>query len=69
MISGFNGSYRWLSNFYEVPVTLHDIKYISVEHAYQSAKSNGDKWKAVCSQDIPSAEVKKLSKNIELRHD
>jgi ribA/ribD-fused uncharacterized protein len=69
MINSFRGSHRWLSNFYETPVTLHGVKFVSVENAYQSAKSIGEEWKATCSQDISSVEIKKLSKTIKVRHD
>lgn len=38
-IKGFFGRYRWLSNFWITPVQYEEQKYVSVEHAYQAAKS------------------------------
>lgn len=35
----FVGDYRWLSNFYSVPVLYEGITYPSAEHAYQAAKT------------------------------
>lgn len=38
-ICGFNGEYRWLSNFYRCCVVLDELGFTSVEHAYQAAKT------------------------------
>lgn len=37
-VKGFQGNYRWLSNFWLQPVTFDGIEYASSEHAYQAAK-------------------------------
>ena len=37
-INGFQGEYRFLSNFWPCYITYQDILYPTVEHAYQSAK-------------------------------
>ena len=67
MIKEFQGEYRWLSNFAPVPITLDDIEYPSVEHAYMSAKSKNKDWKKFCADPNNSAgAVKKKSKGIEL---
>jgi ribA/ribD-fused uncharacterized protein len=39
VITQFSGEYRWLSNFWRVPVTLDGCDYPSVENAYQAAKT------------------------------
>ena len=39
MINEFQGDYRFLSNFHPAEVEMDGIKYPSVEHAYQAAKS------------------------------
>ncbi len=39
-ILGFNGDYRWLSNFVPVPIEFDGVVYPSVEHAYVAAKCN-----------------------------
>ena len=38
-IGWFGGKYRWLSNFYPVEVTFDHVKFPTVEHAYQAAKT------------------------------
>jgi ribA/ribD-fused uncharacterized protein len=44
-ISGFFGEYRWLSNFWMVPIAFGDLVFPSAEHAYQAAKSeHRDDW-------------------------
>ena len=35
----FEGKYKFLSNFYSVPISFEGIMYPSVEHAYQAAKT------------------------------
>lgn len=39
-IDRFDGEYKFLSNFYPSNVTLSDLVYPTVEHAYQAAKIN-----------------------------
>ena len=39
MITKFKGEFRWLSNFYPVPVVLDGMTFASVEHAYVAAKT------------------------------
>jgi ribA/ribD-fused uncharacterized protein len=38
-ITSFTGEYRFLSNFYYSPIEYEGIRYPTVEHAYQAAKS------------------------------
>lgn len=38
-IESFTGKYRFLSNFWPAEVMLDGVRYASVEHAYQAAKS------------------------------
>ena len=62
-IKEFQGEYRWLSNFYDCDIIINDIKYKSVEHAYQSMKTADINWKMVCSDFNNSAgKIKKYSK-------
>ena len=67
-IFGFKGEYRFLSNFYETPITYEGMTYPSVENAYQAAKSIilEDRQKFV---NISSKEAKSLGKKITLRED
>lgn len=69
MINSFKGKYAWLSNFYPCDnITLHGIKYPSVENAYQAAKTLNSEEREqfeTCS----SAQAKHLGKKITLRED
>lgn len=40
MINSFSGKYRFLSNFYMIPIRYNKIVYPSVENAYQACKTN-----------------------------
>jgi ribA/ribD-fused uncharacterized protein len=70
MIKEFQGEYRWLSNFAPVEINYMGRIYPSVEHAYQSAKSNDDLWKAMCQDPAISAgKIKRESRRVKLRID
>lgn len=70
-ISSFTGDYRFLSNFYPAEVELDGIKYPSVEHAYQAAKTTDkEERKQFHKRPLPTAaEAKKLGKKLDLRSD
>lgn len=38
MVDSFSGEYRWLSNFWSVPVNYDGCVFKTVEHAYQALK-------------------------------
>lgn len=66
-IKEFQGEYRWLSNFAPVKITLDNIEYPSVEHAYMSAKSNDINWKHQCANTNKTpGQIKRLSRAIRL---
>jgi predicted NAD-dependent protein-ADP-ribosyltransferase YbiA (DUF1768 family) len=70
MIKEFQRDYRWLSNFASAEVVLDGIKYVSVEHAYMSAKSSDPLWKAFCADaKNKPGDVKRKSRTIDLRSD
>ena len=70
MIKEFQKEYRWLSNFAPCGVELDGQMYLSVEHAYQSAKSEDDwDWKEFCTLETNPAEIKKQAKLVILRKD
>ena len=69
MILEFKDEYSWLSNFADVEVEWEGVKYKSVEHAYQSAKSMDLEWKNYCASDVSSGKVKRGSREIEIRED
>jgi len=66
MILFFKNEYDWLSNFYPVVIDINNIKYSSVEHAYQSKKSDDMIWKLYCASNISASDIKKESKKIKI---
>ncbi len=68
MIQGFFGQYRFLSNFYPSPVTLDDIIYPTVEHAYQAAKVLNPDTRERIRQCRTPGEAKSLQKH-DIRQD
>ena len=68
-ISSFEGEYRFLSNFYERPIYVGNIKWASAEHAYQAAKSllPAD-WDAILSCRTPG-QAKRMGMKLSLRPD
>lgn|SRR5574343_250905 len=63
-------NHKFLSNFQYVDVILDGIIYPSVEHAYQSAKSDNSEWKQTCSnRNNSSGKIKKLSRTVKLQTD
>lgn len=68
-IKGFQGEYRWLSNFYECSVEYQGLKYKSSEAAYQAQKTE-DMNEREQFTDMSPAEAKKVGKNgVKLRRD
>lgn len=65
MIKQFKDNYSWLSNFFESPITINGITYPTVEHAYQSQKSEDINWRLKCKTGSP-AYIKKESRKIEI---
>lgn len=66
-INKFDGKYRFLSNFYPCKVELDGIRYPSVEHAFQAAKTlNIQERKniAVCRS---AADAKRIGRHVTLR--
>ena len=66
MIESFNGPFANFSNFAPVVVELWERKYPSVEHAYQSAKNEGEEWKKYCQSDVPAGRLKQASRHVKL---
>lgn len=69
MIDGFQGEYRFLSNFYISPIIHMNVKYPSVEHAYQACKSMDTGIRRyIASLDSPG-KAKRYGKKVRLRKD
>jgi ribA/ribD-fused uncharacterized protein len=69
MITRFIDEYRWLSNFVPVEVEFEGVKYSSVEHAYQAAKSEDPEWREFCATELRPGKIKRGSRRIEIRED
>lgn len=68
-IERFRGPYEFLSNFHPVVVELDGMKYVSVEHAFQAAKTlnSGERnWVAAAANP---GEAKKRGRKVALRED
>lgn len=68
-INNFSGQYRWLSNFSPAMVTLDGVQYISVEHAYQAAKSFDHHYRMSIARCPTPTDAKRLGRTVPLRSD
>ena len=68
-IRGFFGQYRWLSNFYHVPINYEGILYPTVEHAYQAAKTLDTETREFISKIDTPGKAKQFGKALTLRSD
>lgn len=68
VINGFDGEFRWLSNFWKCEVELDGMKFDSTENAYQAAKCENiaERIKFV---NISPGQAKRLSRKIKVRED
>lgn len=68
-IDSFFGEYRFLSNFYISPISHDGIRFSSVEHAYQAAKTLDFAKRWEISQLATPGEAKRAGKALLLRPD
>lgn len=67
MIKEFQGEFRWLSNFWPVPIIVDGITYPSVEHAYQAAKCDDKVWKFRCANPLNKpGDIKRKGRDVTL---
>lgn len=64
-INEFDGSYRWLSNFWECDVPYNGHTYISSEHAYQAAKTTNEKDRLRIANCRTPGETKRLIRTLD----
>jgi len=69
VIDSFRGEYGFLSNFFEAPFYIEDVRYASVEHAYQAHKTLDESAKEIIRNAKSPAEAKKLGRCVQLRPD
>lgn len=68
-IAEFQGEYRFLSNFWPAQIEYQGIRYPSVEHAYQAAKTfSAEERRRIAAIPDP-AEAKRAGRALALRSD
>jgi len=67
MIDRFEGSFRWLSNFYACDVPYDGLVYPSAEHAYVAAKTQDAITRVKIQNTETAALVKQLGRKLPLR--
>jgi ribA/ribD-fused uncharacterized protein len=68
-IDSFQGSYRFLSNFWPTSVTFDVVFYPTVEHAFQAAKTLDLRIRAEIRDCKTAADAKRLGRRAPLRPD
>lgn len=68
-IAGFFKEYRFLSNFWPTVLRLDGIEYVSLEHAYQAAKTTNQKDKLWVAAAEGPGSAKKRGRRITIRPD
>jgi ribA/ribD-fused uncharacterized protein len=68
-IYGFQGEYRFLSNFWPATIPYMGFLFPSVEHAYQAAKSFDKDYKRLIRYTSSPFQAKKLGRTAVLRDD
>jgi N-glycosidase YbiA len=69
MIDKFEGTYRFLSNFWPCEVQFEGETYPSVEHAYQAAKTDDEEQRANIRLAPDAKTAKRLGKKVTMRED
>jgi ribA/ribD-fused uncharacterized protein len=69
VIDKFSGDYAFLSNFAECKVFYNGLKFPSVEHAFQAAKSIDIKEQEIFAKLELPGDAKRLGRQIHLRKD
>lgn len=69
VIDRFVGKHEYLSNFWKSPVMLGHFRYLTVEHAFQAAKTRDPEARGeICRAATPGA-AKRLGRRVALRPD
>jgi len=68
-ITSFSGDYAFLSNFYPVTITVENIPFPTVEHAFQAAKTHNLGAKSEIAMAQTPGAAKRMGRKVELRHD
>lgn len=65
-ISLFRGEFEYLSNHWPVLITVDDLDFPSVEHAFQAAKTDDRALKESIQQAATAADAKKIGRSVPL---
>jgi ribA/ribD-fused uncharacterized protein len=68
VIDSFRGEYRWLSTNWPAQVELGGMRFPSVEHAYQAAKTTDARQRAQFLTGSPG-DAKRLGRRVTMRPD
>jgi ribA/ribD-fused uncharacterized protein len=68
-IDSFQGEYRWLSNFWPVSIVYNEIRYPTVEHAYQASKSCSLQERIKIANLPTPGDAKRAGRHVQLRYD
>jgi len=69
VIDRFDGNNRWLSNFVHSPVLLDGMKFPTVEHAYQAAKTKDLYERSEILHVSSPGKAKRLGRRVTIRKD
>ncbi|CBX87935.1 hypothetical protein [Roseovarius Plymouth podovirus 1] len=67
-IMGFQGEYRWLSNFWTAPIVVTGFEYQNTEAAYQAAKTINVAHR-MQFKNMTGGEAKRAGRSVIMRHD
>ena len=68
-IDRFVGEFAFLSNFHPSTIYVNGVKYATIEHAYQAAKTNDQLTSALIASAKSPSIAKKLGRTVALRED
>ena len=68
-INSFKGEFCFLSNFFESPFVIGGIRFKTVEHFFQSMKTNDPKERETIIHALTPGKAKRLGRKIKLRED
>lgn len=69
MISEFRGSYSFLSNFFPSPIMVDGLRYPTVEHAFQAAKTTDKIWREKIRNATTPSRAKLFGRRCPIRED
>lgn len=69
MITSFQGEYRFLSNFYPCEVGYEGMRFPTVEHAYQAAKTLDPIQRLAISKCATPGQAKRMGRTVIMRTD